>query len=185
MQKILHEDFGIVPVDDADILRRHVAEIADIPLEQTQTEDGKASFVNVLGRDRQVREMLGVYGKLLEGFFGGNIISHIAIRSVLKTHAESHTSAGYCPTGYSFGSVRRDQGRLYQEHGGVVVLVRGNRTRTSGECYDFDQFDQSLVNFEIENNFSDLDGLRSHVKRSGLGAWLLGCQAEGRDSKIA
>ncbi|MBS7701487.1 MULTISPECIES: hypothetical protein [unclassified Chelatococcus] len=58
---------------------------------------------------------------------------------------------------YSFGSVRKNQGLFYQSLGGVVIGI--TRPGAEPSPFIFDKFDESVVDFWIENDgaVSDLE----------------------------
>jgi hypothetical protein len=59
---------------------------------------------------------------------------------------------------YSFGSVRRQQGIVYRAKGGIVIGVRRPGVGPSG--YEFDRFDEDLIDIWIDN-----DGTIEHLER--------------------
>jgi hypothetical protein len=54
------------------------------------------------------------------------------------------------PGHFSFGSVRRDQGRCYQERHGVVIEIANPNAGPSP--YEFDRYDRAVINLKIEND---------------------------------
>jgi hypothetical protein len=61
---------------------------------------------------------------------------------------------------YSFGSVRRDQGKVYKALGGAIIGVR--RPGVGPSSFEFDRFDESLVDVWIDND-AGLKELREKV----------------------
>jgi len=166
LQTILAQDYGIVPVDDGAIIREHVMQILDLDYETVSTQEGKARKVRFCGRDWVVREALGEYGNLIEAMFGEHAIPRIAVRRVLREHAEHSKNIGY-----SFGSVRRNQGQVYQDTpGGAVVEI--TRPGVAESPYEFDRYDTSLVRFRIHNDIEGVEALRQKVAHSDLAAWI-------------
>ena len=180
-QHLLTELFDIQPVDDGDIIRRHVMELAGLTSEDVYTQEGKLRQVTVFGKKWQVRELLGKYGNLLEGLLGDQAIPEIAIGSMLRqnvTGSKQFLDDNKSPNGYSFGSVRRQQGLAYKKAGGVVVeILSGNE---KGEGWEFDSYDRSLVDFTIQNPGTSLEALKDEILRSPLTDWINGA----RDTRL-
>ena len=139
VQTILKEEYGVQPVDDGGALRKIGMDFLKLTHNQVYTQDGKKEFVEILGRTWQVREILGELGNKFEEMFGGDIMPLMTMNTLPPGHAS-----------YSFGSVRRDQGKFYQSLGGVVIGVRNPQTPPSQ--YEFDRFNESLVDLWIEND---------------------------------
>lgn len=151
VQRILAEEYGIIPVDDGFVLRKFAVDNLGLTWDDVMTQEGKANYTRILGRDWQNRDILGTLGKKLEDMFGEHIMPMIAVNA--------------CdPDGfYSFGSVRKTQGHYYNQRGGVVIEVIRPGALPSG--YDFDKYDQSAVKRTILNDGS-LEDLRVEVIRT-------------------
>ena len=148
VQKILHEEFDICPVDDGRVLRDIAIQCFGLTEDQVSTIDGKRSYVQFLNQEWQVRQILGEIGRSLENIFSEHIVPHLTIKK-------------YCldpNKNYSFGSVRRSQPEYFNEVGGLVVeIVRYGFVPK----YDFDEY-HGRINLTIDNN-GTLDELRSQV----------------------
>lgn len=138
IQKILQQEFNYQPVDDGAIIRRFGMSELGLTHDQVYTQAGKLETVEIMGRVWTVRELLGVYGNQLEAMFGKHVMPYFGTRNLDPNQF------------YSFASVRRDQGAFYKERGGVVI---GVRNPTAGPSpYEFDRFDESLVDIWIDND---------------------------------
>lgn len=127
-----------------DFAHRHFG----LSLEDVTSQAGKARWTSVTGARIQNRDVLGRIGKALEQAFGAQILPWLAVQS-LDPNAR-----------YSFGSVRRDQGKGYKSLGGAVIGVR--RPGVAPSQFEFDQFNPELVDVWIEND-SDLRALKEKV----------------------
>lgn len=138
VQKILQEIYGYQPVDDGRVIRRFAIDWLGLTENDVYSQEGKARYVEILGKRWQIRDILGTYGKKLEEMFGKWIMPYLGTRNL--------------PEGglYSFGSCRRDQGLFYKSLGGVVFEVKNPLAGPSP--YDFDQYDASIVDVTIEND---------------------------------
>lgn len=94
----------------------------------------------------QHRDVLGRIGNALEQQFGENNLAWLATRHLDSTQR------------YSFGSVRLQQGIVYRAKGGVIIGVR--RPGVGPSRYEFDRFDESLVDIWIDN-----DGRLDHLEQ--------------------
>jgi hypothetical protein len=138
VQEILYKDFGHQPVDDGAILRRFGMNECGLTTNQVHTQLGKLETVEIAGKVWVVRELLGVYGNKIEEMFGKWGIPWFATRDLDPAK------------NYSFGSVRRDQGAFYKQLGGLVVGI--NNPTAGPSQYEFDRFDESLVDVWIQND---------------------------------
>lgn len=139
-QEILKELYGTAPVDDGAPLREFAMQNLGLTRDQVFTQSGKLETVEILGRQWQVRELLGELGNRYEGMFGKDILPFIAINRADQAKAPS----------FSFGSVRRDQGRMYQARGGIVIEIVNPGAGPSN--YEFDQYDRSIVDYRVMND---------------------------------
>ena len=151
VQRILAEEFGVIPVDDGHVLREFAHKYLGLSWEDVSTQAGKERHTEILGKNWQNRDILGTLGKQLEAMFGEHIMPFIATQQC--------DPDGY----YSFGSVRKTQGHFYNQLGGVVIEVIRPGALPSG--YDFDWYDQSAVKRSIINDGS-LEDLRNEVIRT-------------------
>ncbi|MER9176338.1 hypothetical protein NKH72_22420 [Mesorhizobium sp. M0955] len=155
VQKILDSLYGYEPVDDGHVLRQFAVEKLGLSWDDVQTQDGKAQFTEILGKNWQNRDILGTLGKQLEDMFGEHIMPFIATRQL--------PNAGR----YSFGSVRKTQGHFFKDAGGVVIEIENPAAPPSP--YAFDKFDGSVVDYVITNNALAL-GLPVEEARADLRA---------------
>lgn len=154
VQRILEERYGVQPVDDGAPLREIAVKYFGLSWDDVRTQEGKRRSTGILNKNWVNRKLLGELGNSLEALLGAHIMPFMATRRLAANHS------------YSFGSVRRDQGRFYKEMDGIVVGVRRPGVGPSGN--EFDQFDESLVDYWIEND-GDLQKLSDHVDH--LIAW--------------
>jgi hypothetical protein len=138
VQEILSQNYGVQPVDDGGPLREIAMMYLGLTPHQVFTQEGKNERVFILNNPWTVREILGELGNRFEGMFGKHIMPYMATRQLEDGP-------------YSFGSVRRDQGLFYKQHGGVVLGVRNPDAKPSG--FEFDEFDASVVDYWITNDF--------------------------------
>lgn len=138
VQKILAEEIGYEPVDDGQVLRRFCIDYLGMTEDDVYTQEGKARYTEILGKNWQNRDILGTLGKQFESMFGEQILPFIATRNLHPAKL------------YSFGSVRKIQGAFYRSLGGIVIEVRNPDAKPSG--YDFDWYDPALVDVSIDND---------------------------------
>lgn len=138
VQRILKEKFSYQPVDDAAVIRRFAIDWLGLTEEDVTTQEGKQKIVEILGKEWQVRDILGTYGCKLEEMFGEWIFPYTATRNLSDLMR------------YSFGSVRRNQGRFYKQQGGVVIEIQNPLAKPSP--YAFDRYDKSVVDIVIDND---------------------------------
>lgn len=146
-QKIL-EDYGYQPADDAWPVRDFAIRHFGLSLEDVTTQSGKDGMTEVCGIPMQVREVLGKAANSLEREFGEDIMAWLAVQGL---RPDTH---------YSFGSVRRQQGKVYKQLGGVIIGVR--RPGADRSPYEFDSFDESVVDHWIDND-GPIEALREKV----------------------
>lgn len=130
IQRILNKYFGIMPIDDGYPLRLLAVSGLGVSMDDCLSQDGKAKRVALGSRNEEIRWWLGEFGKALESHFGENIIPEMALEATRRLKIDSDTM------GFSFGSVRRNQARVYTNAGGFVFYVE--RPMKSG-LYDFDK----------------------------------------------
>ena len=153
VQSILAAIFGYEPVDDGWCMRDFAIRHLGASIEDVMTQEGKARTVTLAGGQTMTwRKFLGEFGNRIEDLLGPDAIAEMA--------------AMRCKPGklYSFGSVRREQGRVFQRHGGVVVGIR--RPGVGPSPHEFDRFNEELVDFWLDN---DTDLLRLEHKVFALG----------------
>lgn len=148
--EILEELYGVRPVDDGHVLREFAVEKLGLGWDDVRTQAGKARTTEILGRTWQNREILGEFGKLLEGMFGEHILPFIATRGLQPGRI------------YSFPSCRKGQGHFYRSWGGICVEVIKSGT---GPKFDFDHYDAAAAQFVINNHTLDRDTLVAEVRR--------------------
>jgi hypothetical protein len=141
VQRILQDKFGYIPIDDGFPLREFAVKNLGLTWNQVLTQEGKAEYVEILGRKWQVREILGELGNKYEEMFGEFILPHIAMR---RNTDEEYTS---------FGSVRKNQGKFIREHGGVIIHV--NNILAKPSKYEFDRFNKNEVDYTLFNHYDE------------------------------
>lgn len=148
------EMLGVTPVDDSEPLRRATMERYGLSWDDVSTQQGKASLVARpdYGDIVPVRQAIGDLGKEYESEHGPNYWVERAIASLAPGSL------------VSFGSVRMTQGRAIKMAGGVVFALSDPRRPSSP--YDFDQFDESVVDRWIINDGSLWD-LERRVTEAG------------------
>lgn len=139
VQEILRRDYGVTPVDDGLPIRKIAVEQMGLTWPQVTTQAGKLEEVEIAGRTWVVRDLLGQIGNRLEDLLGPHGIPFLVERTVAGREGK-----------FSFGSVRRDQGRYYKKLGGVVIGVRSPKAPPSP--YEFDRWDANLVDAWIDND---------------------------------
>ena len=140
--------YGAKLVDDGSFIREGCMSVYGLTREQVYTQEGKASYVDVCGERFQVRQLLGDYGKLFEKKHGDQFVPERAVSTIDLT--ASHP--------WVFGSVRMNQGITYNKYGGIVIRIDGT---SPDPVYDFDKWDESLVNTVIPNKGTKQDLYRS------------------------
>lgn len=138
VQKILNKRFGVIPIDDGEVLRQFCIDYLGLSYDDVYSQEGKARYTEILHRNWQNRELLGELGNRLEEMFGNFIMPFIATRPLNDKYS------------YSFGSVRKNQGLFYKERGGLIIGVRNPLALPSG--HQFDLFDEDIVDFWIDND---------------------------------
>lgn len=139
VQEILRRDYGVTPVDDGHTIRAIAVEHMGLTWDQVRTQAGKRETVTLAGRDWVVRDLLGQIGNQLEALLGPHAMPFLTERQVVGK-----------PGHFSFGSVRRDQGRYYQERHGMVIEIANPNAGPSP--YEFDRYDRSVVDLVIQND---------------------------------
>lgn len=140
------------------MIRSHCRDLFDMTHDDVYTQEGKKRFTDIQGKMWENRKILGEYGAFVEKVYGPDVIPEYAMRSALKHWREGDA---HVIDGYSFGSVRRQQGRVYQKHGGVIVEIIRPGIEQSGNIWDM--YDQQLVNHTFANNASTLAELERDV----------------------
>lgn len=169
VQELLHEHWGVIPWDDAYILRQHISDISGLSLESLTTQEGKASKSIIGDVEWEHRKVLGEYGNVLESMFGDQIIAHIACRHIHKHFVSQGAKMGLherhgCV--YSCASVRKNQGVTYKNNGGVIVEVLRNSASATGN--EFDLYNRDIVDLTIENHSTSRKDLLEQIEASGL-----------------
>lgn len=166
-QTILHNTLGYVPVDDGRPLRVIAKNWLGLTERQITTQEGKAETVRINGKDWVVRDVLGEIGNAFEEKFGGDIIP-------LMVMHHYGMAVEISKTGYSFGSVRRQQGHFYRRHGGMVIEIQ--RPGAGPSQYEFDRFDPAAVDAVVVNDGS-LQQLEERL-HAAIMAWNLARNAD-------
>lgn len=146
---ILAQTWGFVPIDDSWILREAAKTLYGLTDWHVSTQEGKASLVLVHETWVSVRTLLGELGLFLEA----RDPHHIPKRALEEAIAANPT-ARLC-----FGSVRRDQARVFKDTGQafVIEVVRPGFEPVN----DFDMYDRTLVDATITNHYDPDDPIGS------------------------
>lgn len=160
-QRLLHNSLGYVPVDDGRPLRQIAINWLGLTEEQVATQAGKLETVRLNGRDWQVRDIMGEIGNAMEEKFGGDVIPLMALNHYGILDEKSRG-------GYSFGSVRRQQGYFYKRHGGMVIEIV--RPGVGLSLKAFDRYDPSAVDASVVNDGS-LEQLEVRLHRA-INEWV-------------
>ncbi|MBO6509168.1 MAG: hypothetical protein JJ979_11950 [Roseibium sp.] len=138
VQKILHKDYGVQPVDDGHPLRQFAMDHFGLAWEDVHTQEGKKLYSMINDASWQNRKALGELGACIEKTFGEWIMPWMAVQKLPDVGS------------FSFGSVRRSQPLFYKKHGGVVIEVSNPLARPTGN--EWDEFDRSAIDYTIINN---------------------------------
>jgi hypothetical protein len=138
-QEILQETFGYIPVDDGFPMREFAVNNLGLTWDDVRTQEGKARYTNILGRDWQHREILGILGNHFEDMFGADIMPLMAVNRCDPDKL------------YSFGSVRREQGKFYKDRGGIVIEIVNPDAKPSS--YEFDRYNPDICDSRIYNDY--------------------------------
>ncbi|QNG62622.1 energy-coupling factor transporter ATPase domain containing protein [Rhizobium phage B1VFA] len=135
---IINEVYGHELADDGLPLRKIGMDYLGLTAEQVFTQEGKKQKVMLNGREWEVREILGEIGNAFEEKFGGDIIP------IMSHNARPEGS-------YSvFGSVRREQGLYWRNHGALVLEIVNPLAGPSQ--YEFDRFNPEFCHARINND---------------------------------
>jgi hypothetical protein len=148
VQQILMEHYNVTPVDDGFILRSIAMQHMGASHNDVHTQEGKAQLAywpdktpildDRTGEHMTWRLVLGRVGEQLERLIGPYVMPMTACAALSG------------PGPFSFGSVRKVQGRYFKERGGLIIGVRNPMAQPTGNA--FDVFDESLVDVWIEND---------------------------------
>lgn len=136
--RIIEEVYGHEQADDGRPLRLIAIDYFGLTHDQVFTQEGKLEKVMLNGREWTVREILGEIGNAFEEKFGGDIIpimSHNARPKGVRT---------------TFGSVRREQGLYWKNHGALVLEIRNPLAGPSP--YEFDRYNPEHADHVIFND---------------------------------
>lgn len=145
-QKIIERRYGAVSIDDGKILRDAAMILYGLTEWHVTTQEGKKCLIEVSpGVEIEVRKLLGELGKYLEGH-DINFVAYRALADARRNHPGAVLS---------FGSVRREQGKVYSETGEALVL----EIRRDGcdAVNDFDRYNPAWIDLSIENRFDPED----------------------------
>lgn len=136
--EIISSIYGHKLADDGLPLRKMAMDYLGLTFDQVFTQAGKLEKVMINGREWVVREILGEIGNAFEDKFGGEVIPMM-----------SHNAQ---PKGTSavFGSVRREQGRYWREHGALVLEIVNPLAGPSP--YAFDLYNPAYAHYQIQND---------------------------------
>ena len=144
VQKLLGQQYGITAIDDKRGLRDAAKILYGLSEDDVSTQSGKSRIVTVGDKDMTVREVLGKLGEYLEK----NDPLHFA-RMARRQAEENHPGQAV-----SFGSVRMQQGQLFQDKESLVIEVLRPGIEPKNA---FDKYDKSLVHVTLINDFDPQD----------------------------
>lgn len=151
VQKILWNKWDIKPIDDGRVVRDLVKRAFSLTENDVSTQEGKMKEhpLHGAGGERDIwtnRQLLGKLARGLETEFGEFIVPFLTVKEFCEPSMFNR---------FSFGSVRRNQGWFYKEHGGIVIEIL--REPPSGN--DFDLYDQKAIDYTILNDgtFEELE----------------------------
>tara|TARA_Y100000815_G_scaffold275358_2_gene313057 strand:+ start:597 stop:1148 length:552 start_codon:yes stop_codon:yes gene_type:complete len=138
VQKILHQEFNVRPVDDKRGLRDAAKVLYGLSEDDVSTQAGKKKLITIGSKTKTVREILGELGEYLEE----NDPLHfprMARRMAELNHPGERVS---------FGSVRMNQGLLFKDEQSLVIEVKrpGFSPRNNFDLYEPDLADVSVLN---------------------------------------
>lgn len=136
--ELLSETYGYTIVDDGLPLRKIAMEYLGLTENQVFTQGGKQEFVNLNGRDWQVREILGEIGNAFEEKFGGDIIPLMSFSTMREGEH------------YVLGSVRREQGHFWADKGAIIIEIENPEAGPSS--FEFDLYSKSAVQHRVIND---------------------------------
>lgn len=142
--EILQKTFGCQILDSGMPLREIAVRHLGLDWDQVMTQEGKASTVNILGKDWQVRKILGDLGQKLEDMFGEEIMPFMAHQSIMDELCNGGDNTYIDP------SCRKTQGHYWKRQGGLVIGI--NNPDAGPSIYAFDKFDESAVDYWILND---------------------------------
>lgn len=148
VQELLGE-IGVQSVDDGAPMRDFATKWLGLPWKDVNTQEGKLRDSMIAGQVWNNRKILGELGVKFEEMFGADIMPFMATRKLCSTAC------------YAFSGVRRRQGWFYKNMGGVVIGVRRPGVGKTGN--EFDEFDETAVDFWVDNDGS-IDDLRLKVE---------------------
>lgn len=155
VQQYLRKHYDVMSVDDGSPLRDFAMRHLGLSPWHVTTQDGKASTaVFPGGRPMVVRKALGELGNAIEALFGPDAIPAMALAHGLEA-AKAGGWKAIC-----FGSVRREQGAFYKEHGAIVAEIKRPGHNIVNE---FDRYNPALADFTI-NNDSNLEALHARIE---------------------
>jgi hypothetical protein len=147
-QRLLNTFHNFYPVDDSRILREAAMILYGLEDWHVSTQEGKSTIITIGGERLPVRKLLGELGLHLE-MRDPHHIPKRALEDAIKDFPD---------TRFSFGSVRRDQAKVFKDTGEALVV------EISREGFhpinDFDHYDTSLVDVTLINDYdpNDLEG---------------------------
>lgn len=156
VQRYLQKHYSVIPVDDGHPLRDFAMRHLGLSHADVSTQEGKSATKPFPGGRRMpVRVALGELGNRIEEIFGPDAIPEMALN-----WAQVNAQLWRGRSAYSFGSTRRQQGRVYKARGGVVVEIKRPGHEPVNE---FDHYDASLADITI-NNDSTLEALHARIE---------------------
>lgn len=140
VKQILMDNYEVRPIDSGLPLRKIAMEHYGLTERQVFTQEGKAEYVNILGGEWQVRELLGELGNRFEEMHGSWTTPWMVTRTIPSTD----------PGPFCDSSCRKDQGAFYKTLGGVVIGIR--RPGCGVSPFQFDHVHEEHVDEWLDNN---------------------------------
>lgn len=157
IQEILERRLNLKAFDDGYVIRHHCMELFGLSYDDVFTQNGKKRHTNIQGKSWENRKILGEYGAMLEHTFGRNTVPSWAVQAALRNWSvDQHNFQGY-----SFGSVRRGQGEVYRNKGGIVVEIVRPDIEHSENIWD--NYDQQWVSHTFTNDAETITELEQDV----------------------
>ena len=153
--------------DDGAILRKALPILTGVSPWHCYSQEGKAEVVKIGSREETVRQGLGELGNYLEARYGEEIMPLRAIELGREAAPEAPL--------YIYPSVRKNQGKVYREAGGIIIEIQNPTVSPSANA--FDVWNRDLVDLTFYNDpglhtLADLlqriSDLPSCIAREGL-----------------
>ena len=139
--EIITELYDAEIMDSGKPLREIAKSYLGLTHDQVYTQEGKASFVDVLGVSWQVRDILGTLGNKFEETFGEFAMPHMSSVNLDVTKGRTYIDA----------SCRKTQAKYWKARGGIAIGIKSKGAYPSK--FQFDKFDETLIDVWIVNDW--------------------------------